>query len=117
MAVTKGLQKAMGEYWEAFLDMSVAAFAVLRENHELVSQFARLALGSVCQPGQVSCREHHTGHSGLKQWQISNFLQQSLMLHVSKEEALVKIRRKLIQAPSSNKTRLKNFVHRLATRE
>eukprot|EP01084_Bolivina_argentea_P180495 311843_1 len=98
IAITGDLAKLMGDKWNPFVEISVQCWVILRENHQELLDFAKVAF-SFLYPAEV----------------VQEFLKETLMLHLSVEDGRNKINKRLLQAPKKLKTKLKNFVHSVAT--
>eukprot|EP01083_Nonionella_stella_P095720 268809_1 len=97
-AITSDLAKLMGNKWKEFVQISVQCWVILRENHQELLEFAKLAF-SFIYPQEV----------------VQEFLKQTLLLELSVEAGKQKINKRLLQAPKKLKTKLKNFVHAVAS--
>ena len=98
IAITADLSKLMGSKWNDFVAISVNCWVVLRENHQKLLDFAKLAF-SFLYPQEI----------------VQEFLKKTLLLHLSEEDGRRKIHKRLKQAPKKLKTKMKNFVHMMAT--
>jgi len=100
-AITKDLEQVLGPLkFHTFIDLAVQAFAVLREHHVLVIHFLTNLFS--CLPGLSSDR-------------VREFLESSLLLTSTVDEACAVLKAKMFRAPTSLKTRIKNTIHALAS--
>jgi len=97
-AITKDLCKLMGPKWTDFVEISVRSWVVLRENHQELLDFAKLAFAYL-----------------YPQQEVEQFLRESLLLSMSVEDGRSKIEKRLLQAPKKLKTKMKNWVHSVAS--
>ena len=86
-------------YWEGMVEVSVKAYLILRDNYQLIIDFARLVFS----------------HSQLK-LNPEKFLMKRLYVEKSTDYAAEKIRKKFKDAPRAFATLLKNTVHDIATK-
>jgi len=98
VAFTPSLQSVMGDQWFDFIDSCVEAFAVLRKYHLLLAPLAGRLFSSIAVATPDSVME---------------FFQQYLFLDLDEKSSRERFRAKLIKAPKSFKTRLKNIVHEM----
>lgn len=96
-AITSDLCKLMGSKWKEFVDISVQSWVILRENHQELLDFAKLAFSFL-----------------YPQEEVQEFLKETLLLDLSITDARTKIHKRIISAPKKIKTKMKNWVHSVA---
>merc|ERR1719361_2403841 len=96
-AITKDLQKLMGPKWGEFVEISVQSWVILRENHQELLDFAKLAFAYL-----------------YPQQEVEHFLRESLLLSMNVDDGRSKIEERLLKAPNKLKTKMKNWVHSVA---
>lgn len=97
-AITKDLTKLMGPKWTEFVAISVQSWVVLRQNHQELLDFAKLAFAYL-----------------YPQQEVEQFLRESLLLSMSVEDGRSVIEKRLLKAPKKLKTKMKNWVHSMAS--
>ena len=96
-AITSDLCKLMGSKWKEFVEISVQCWVILRENHQELLDFAKLAFSFL-----------------YPQEEVQEFLKETLLLDLSITDARTKIHKRIISAPKKIKTKMKNWVHSVA---
>lgn len=89
----------MDHRWKAFVNLSVRAFAVIRNNMDLVTDFIEMVWKPM--PSAPDVR---------------GYLHKSLYVGLNIVDACKKLKKKFEQAPFKTKTRFKNAMHHLATK-
>merc|ERR1712244_120464 len=92
------LAKLMGSKWKEFVEISVECWVILRENHQELLDFAKLAF-SFLYPQET----------------VQDFLKDTLLLELPVKDGRAKIKKRLLAAPKKLKTKMKNFIHSVAT--
>jgi len=101
-AVTPELESLMGkDRYADFVELAIELYSSLRRNEATVVEFMCSIMRLLPDMADDRLRE---------------FFRQSLLLNKEPEEACAYLRQKLFHAPSSLKTRAKNFIHGLATK-
>lgn len=99
-AVTKDMQKLLGDRWENFVDVCLSAFLVLKENQHEVIEYAKLIFNT------------HDPRN------VQQFLTKTLGRNgdelYDNDKALQKIKKRIEASPNSWQTWVKNKVHNLA---
>jgi len=95
-AITPELKEILEQWysWHSLVDLCEKAFMVLRDQAEVVADYATLLLSPVFPDRDVAA-----------------FCRKKLMVDLPLQEATAKLKKLVRDAPSHYKTRLKNFVH------
>lgn len=96
-AITKDLQRAMGDRWSTFVDLCVKAFVVLRKHERVITGFTVGLLGPFKSAPAVA-----------------EFIRRKLKMDVDLGTACIRLRKQVIEAPKQLKTKFKNAVHAVA---
>jgi len=100
-AITADFEVVMGkEKYLKFIDSCVQCYAVIRKYDLVFIEYVVMLLKFLPEVSEAMIRE---------------FLKESLLLSCSVEQACAIIKRKIMEAPNSYKTRLKNAIHGLVS--
>jgi len=99
LAITKDLYSMIGEdRWEEFVELCVSCFRTIRRHSTKLMNYMKLIFSNQYEPSF-----------------IETFLDSRLNIAVKEDEALDKLRSKILKAPGSWKTWMKNTIHGMKT--